>query len=1701
MDWSPSGPVGVAQVAPAKGSVSVPHPVFAALRFPLNADVHAVEFDAQGRPVLARKAERDLHAALESEKEAHRKDVEELKRKLALKEVELGLKGRDADRKDDESEHKMELQDTQQAHSEEMDRLRLQLQESEAARKKILQDHTIQLDRERQALVKEKARNDALQKELDRKQAYDLKLKEMASKADSEEKRAEAAALLKEKELADRKEDRQLRAALAEAERESRRLKEELDRERQTAAEARRYEIEQLKQALDRDRMGLQQNDQQHRQAMAELAAKLQTDKMLLDQQKAEWQKLKDQHEEERKERALQHQEEMDRERIEWAREKAEAEEVRAELTRKQQLELKLMDLASRKEGDTRKGELQVQLQQLQSTDRARDRELRQQLAEAEQQNRNLQQQLDLERKEAADLRKLELEHAKLAANQELQLQKQTLDREVKEAQQALAREQMELAKETARLKAEQIAQKNELDMAKLLAQKLATDRSYEIELKKLEDRRATELERMTLAKAKREFDEKLEAQRMQLEEAKGQHQITMQQLQLEMQRLKRGDQEAVAKAAAEAREAQRLQREADYKAAEQKRAFDMEKQTRDAELQRIRLVFEREKLQREAAQSEAENLRAARDYQLKEMETVWKQMRERVELNLKEGKALDDRRLVEADLEQKHSDQKLATKIAKILAQGALILQDLTHAEDVKDIEDVEMVADGDEEKMNISVERGVSIATVFLGYLQTAAKIVEEINKEAGTMLGHVFPGTIPGNQPKLPRIRDIVNRVNAHIVGLRAEMKEISKERRAEIKEPNEKREAARVFKDGSFVDVIRWFTNAALTDPMANQRIAMWFQKAQVYEARFYVARAVLMAIGVFLKTQTTAPRFAGKDYRGPPLPDGKTPSFEARKDALYSALPASSYGLMPPPSAMLRGISGTQLRRDFSVPRLSRGVSRPEVDMTQATGADSRKAPKKPKKPKKPQQAATAAMTGAGSDEIDAKRAEELQLTIATIVDGIRRQVTKLPRDAMWEDASKTAFGDFAFLQMYTQDWAALIRERFQGIGVQSPEAAVITAVSAALEAFDKAADQVEASFKQFDQRLMISELTKQADRIVDTARKVRSEQDDGFFKINQAIHDACLYWNEFFPFSIIDQLTAGWAAVHGEALDLLTRGGSTEDMYNVLTTYEQTIDTQFLRYNQVLTALPASDTYMRGSPLITRTIKEVDRHLAIDTQRESINKTFQLWYNEASVSEANARKVFRAITVMTEELTHMVGTNVPPINERFFSGSPFLARNVEQLTNWLKEWQDAARDGYKVFQDAYKKLAQASTALSSSDAARNLEQVFTQDLTQLVKAADVITVSVADLKGVKDRVAERLKEWRDVLKKALNTQGLLAQYTELESRNKAFLVPYLDAAESWTSAAVTHYLDTMMAVAQDKLAKDLKKKNKAGDAKGALDPEGAPMGSQLAMNNFTLVESSHPTWRFAKVLEFVKLLSGSVPVVPDSIIDMSVVLVGHPEVRKEAAFAHLTDGVAEKETAALRLLDGAALSQFEREKKSLPSSDAFGLRDSAAAAAAEAEEKLKEDAEETDNMRVARIGEAILQRIDALRDMLADTQRFDEALLGIMTPYGAACVLSSWHMLQKSSRRYEKRSLAQMICAADLRIRSKFAQFCANQYNATDKRRPTRHAHGIDFANEINVEYDTIGKFLITQVRCNPAVRDADDCTASPWIICRTTRT
>lgn len=1460
---------------------------------------------------------------------------------------------------------------------------------------------------------------------------------------------------IKNRELARREEEARQRQALATTDQ---RHRHEMDTLR-AELEAKKLEAQQARDSLEAERKSRDEERKDRAQRMAE--------------EKAEWQVLKDKHEDARKQQALQYQRELNAERQAWIEKKAELDALKAELDRKQTFDLKLMELASRGESEAKKGDLQKELEALRSADKFEERKLRAQLAAEAEQNKSLQRDLDRARAEASEIRKLELEQAKMEAIQELQRDKQALERQVKEAQQELARERLALEKQAADARAEQIRTKNALDMANLDLKKAQMDRTYELQLQRLQN----DTERELFKRKKDEADQTLQRE---AEVARRANTEKLANIQLELAQIKSEDVKAAAAAAAEAREAQKQRDAAAAVAQTEKFAFERRKKEMETTILELKVQAETAKAEREQAKMERDALKEERELQIRAGAEAWKRMREQMQLRFQEGKEFDARRVTDAELRKREEDKSFAADIANVLQDCAVIIKSLTTDEDLANPMDLIVGT----ESMVIDVNNGLATARHFLRYLKEANTIATATNKVMEELLRAVLPTELVGEQRLLPRLKTMVTLVNQHVAGLRQEMTAISEQRRGAIDNPAERHRVNQLFRTGSFGDIIRWFTDAALSNPMMQQRMAMWFQKAQAYEARYYVARALLLAIGIFLESQKEEQRFAGTPFVPETLPPSSLPSRQDRLDRLYKTFPPSGYAdgseLKAPPAAA--AAAAVQARHE------SPDTEMKEPMQGRATG---RKKKTKKARTKKTKKTTEPTMTGWKTDQFEAKRAEQLQEVIQRIVDGVHVQITKLDSQQMWGEATVTMYGDFGVLQRYTQEWAQLIQEKFTGIGMQSPEATVITAISTAINAFEKITDKLDATHKVFDQKLMMTELKKSMDKLIGTARAIRNEQDDGFQKINKAIYDACIFWNEYFPFSIIDQLTAGWAAVQGEALDLLSRGGTADEMYNALLMYDQTIEDQFLGYNEKLAAVP---TYMRGQPLIDRALKEIDRHTRIEKQRDLINKKYNLWYNEAGAASRNAGLVVQGIVNMTREMVFMVGKDVMEPREDLFGGAPFNTNNVHKITNWLKEWEDAAKDGYKLFQTAYKQFAQATSTMWDSAAAQELTEVFNEDIHGFVEVANIMTTAVTDLKAVQTSVTLRIKGWRDLLKTGVANNRLIAAYNDVE-RQKAFLVPYLKAAEIWTSDAVAAYLDAQIGAVEKKLAKE----QKAAAAKGAESGPDDGLNVRIVSNQLTLAESSRPTWRFAKVLEFVKLLAGQVPVVPDSIVDMSVVLVGHPEVRKEAAFAHLADGTAEKETAALRLMEGTALAQFEREQKNIPAATEFGIRDPDVGQNAEVEQKAKEEAEQDDNMRVARIGEAILQRIEALRDMLSDPQRFDEALLGIMTPYGAASVLTSWHVLQKSSRLYEKRSLAQMICAADLRIRTQFAKFCANQYNATDKRRPTRHAHGIDFANEINIEYDAIGKFLITEVRWNPAVRDADDCRASPWIICRAT--
>jgi hypothetical protein len=234
------------------------------------------------------------------------------------------------------------------------------------------------------------------------------------------------------------------------------------------------------------------------------------------------------------------------------------------------------------------------------------------------------------------------------------------------------------------------------------------------------------------------------------------------------------------------------------------------------------------------------------------------------------------------------------------------------------------------------------------------------------------------------------------------------------------------------------------------------------------------------------------------------------------------------------------------------------------------------------------------------------------------------------------------------------------------------------------------------------------------------------------------------------------------------------------------------------------------------------------------------------------------------------------------------------------------------------------------------------------------------------------------------------------------------------------------------------------------------------------------------SFRLRRLLEFAKLMAGHTPVLPDAIIDMSFLLLGHSEIKEQASFMQIQNGNAQNEHVGLMMLTAAT----DVAPPPLGGSD-------------EDEEKRKDKEKEhkAQTERVGRMNDALRALVDRITTSLERVSTFDEALLTLFTPYGASAVLTSWHFLQKSSKLYGKRSLAQLIVNSSLPLRTMFARFCANQYCDTDKMRPTRHAHGIDFANDINVKHTAMSKFFLRSVEWNPRVRDAEDMREDPWVI------
>jgi hypothetical protein len=1473
--------------------------------------------------------------------------------------------------------------------------------------------------------------------------------------------------------------------------------REEMERNKQTHSrdmDVRRLEWEREKAELHADLA----------RTKTALEADLRQAKADLERANADWQRTQDElkterhaREDERKKVMDEHTRDMERERNELAREKVENEQLQKQAALQQTIQAKLMELANAKERDDKKGELQKLLASWKRADEKEARSLKEELEKNKLLNKQLEVQLERERKDAAEMRALEFKKSDAEAKRQLEQQRLALTKEVQTNNAVLQAERVELEKKAAALRAEHAAVTNALTQRKLELAQANEDRNFQFRLQELEAKGAREDVKLKLLAEKQAHEGEIKKAQLKTQEEASAAKRDILALQLQLQAIKNAGQEQLQKAQKDADAARAARTAEASKAASLKDELAIEKKKLENANQQVKNEMERMKAAAVAAQAEATRLREERDGRLKEMQAAWARVNDQFQMQIQGAKAFDERRLTEDKLRKSAEDSKLAMDIAGTIAKCTKIIQTLTaDTNDAPSSDGMDATALLDPnsaaattESMEVDEKQVVYDTRKVEEYLKEAAALIKEIDTNMTRMLQAVLPKSQVTEVRTLPRIRATADLLQREVATVREDVSNISRNHRQNLKDPQKKQHADWLFKEGSFSNMILWFAEAAEHNPMHRELTKMWHTKAQTYQARFAVARAVLAAIwGLLDEEKETNPRLQGTPSEMK-LPPPKAPSLQKRRRQIMAGLTTA------PMETAGNALGGLRRRRKA---RASAAEQQPAVTgggtddlKQQAAGMSHFLQP--------PPSAAAAASRGAPAPAPMQPTTEALRMVVDGIIEDVRRHVADMKEDDMfWKDASATAYGDFTSLQQYTQGWSYEILERLQELGVASPEAAVLTAIQVILEVFGRTADQSEGGNAAFNIDGLLSQIQVRASKIVTAAKKMRKEQADGFQKIDKAIYDTCVFWNGYFPFNIIDALTAEWAAVRAAVLEIRYRDDGVDAMWHALERYDASITTQFTAYQTILSTRPADEDSMPNAPLISRRFKEMDRHTQIVKERELIEKKMQTWREQIDGNSSNAHKVIQRIKAMTDEMRYIVGKDVAELRP---GTAPFLTQNVPDLMTWLDDWRDAAKDGYKQFEQIYKRLNTALTKLSDKSDIRVEQKGVFDDLASFQDLATAVDRCVSDLDEVRERVQKRIQKWESVLKQSSTHQVLLDEYAQLQV--EPTIIPFLSGAEKFTSAAIAQYLESTIGMAQDKAFKLAEAKHK-GSSKAAVavvDPEAAPHGHAVISRQIMLYESSRPSWRFVRVLEFAKLLAGSVPVVPDSIVDMSVVLVGHPEVRQEAIFSHLADGTAEKETAALRLMQGTALANFENEDKRNPKPDMFGMPsgDAAVAAVAAATEADAKAAEKDDKDRVARIGKAILDRIDELRQMLANNAAFDDALLGILTPYGAASVLTSWHLLQKSSRLYEKRSLAQMICAADLRVRTKFAQFCANQYNATDKRRPTRHAHGIDFANEINLEYDAIGRFLVTQVRWNPHVRDADNCAESPWIICRAT--
>lgn len=696
---------------------------------------------------------------------------------------------------------------------------------------------------------------------------------------------------------------------------------------------------------------------------------------------------------------------------------------------------------------------------------------------------------------------------------------------------------------------------------------------------------------------------------------------------------------------------------------------------------------------------------------------------------------------------------------------------------------------------------------------------------------------------------------------------------------------------------------------------------------------------------------------------------------------------------------------------------------------------------------------------------------------------------------------------------------------------------------------------------------LAADLQKTIDPLIRQVNKRVTEERKAFETAQKSLDNIARFWNDYWPWMIIDTLTATWSEIYADIIAARASGQTEADILMKLVAYQAAIEDAFQKQRErdiqyhggnedvVMHEMKMEPRSRTTLQTVFKTINEWRRSVSNESQMaykfsnnvldflrdlrpflkltddndqilanvvppyiddkshcsqmleryrlafKDAQKTLQLTYKET----LSVRRKLETTVLDTERptLQGLFGT-VEYINKQLAK----LESHERQLDQYINEFVVTARRLIPVprselphrartpelvvyltevhrtiflwVQTLGKRIYEITkTSLERSDKLAKSPVVSAELKVQLPELKDGRTdlerlamlervtatwedAQAEQLNTLKNKTVVRLNKWRKILV-SLSTSEIP---DEKLVQNP---LEYLEKAEEVTDKLVTRYTTTAIAYEMRKLKRTERKSNAADPDAGPQDPNRGAL--QLALSDHSRRNNLY------KLLVFTRLISGAVPVTADYIVDLSVLLAGHSEVTEAKTLAQFADGQVSAENAGLRIFEAVAndLEPFEVDDNKIADM-----------------KKRKEEIQDS----VARVSAQLHDRIQQYFILLEDARTFEEALANIMTPFAATAILAAWHMLQHSAYKlYGQRSLAQMICCASLPMRQIFARFCATQYNIVDKRRPTRHAHGIDFANEIALEQARLAEFLLRRVHLNPHVRSPLDMSQDPWLV------